>query len=165
MSTPNTNLQTYRQKGISHVMSGTIFFICSTSPISALSFRLSGFQLDQLHQRRKGLQEQKRHSRIVAKSKPTTMNLVVPVSTGSSTLNSPIASKSPGILKTPRRTDWSSTGKPGAGDRNHDAASSSQGSQKDAFYGRKYRGNSSRQKKTRNTWVSLASLRTSGLRL
>ena len=53
--------------------------------------------------------------------------------TSSSTVNSPIASKSPGILKAPCRTDWSSTGKPDARDRNHDAASSSRGRQKDAF--------------------------------
>ena len=35
-STPNINSQTYWPKVISHVMSGTIFFICSTSAISAL---------------------------------------------------------------------------------------------------------------------------------
>ena len=40
MSTPNTNLQTYWQKGISHAMSGTIFFICLTSAISAFSAAL-----------------------------------------------------------------------------------------------------------------------------
>ena len=34
MSTPNTNLQTYWPKGISHVMSETIFFICLTSAFS-----------------------------------------------------------------------------------------------------------------------------------
>ena len=55
------------------------------------------------------------------------------VSTRSSIVNSPIASKSPGIHKAPCRTDWSSTGKPDAKDRNLDAASSSQGWQKDAF--------------------------------
>ena len=36
------------------------------------------------------------------------------------------------ILKAPCRKDWLSTGKTDAGDRNHDAASSSQGWQKDA---------------------------------
>ena len=35
MSTPNTNSQTYWQREISHVMSGTIFSICLTSAISA----------------------------------------------------------------------------------------------------------------------------------
>ena len=41
--TPNINSQTYRQKVISQVMSGTIFFICSTSAISAplAAFRIS----------------------------------------------------------------------------------------------------------------------------
>ena len=37
MLTPNINLQTYWQKGISHVMSGTIFFVCLTTAIPALS--------------------------------------------------------------------------------------------------------------------------------
>ena len=69
----------------------------------------------------------------MAKSKPTTMNLAVSVSTSSSTVNSPIASKSLGILKAPCRTVWSSTGKPDATDRNHDAESSSQVWQKGAF--------------------------------
>ena len=81
----------------------------------------------------KRMPEQEGDNRIVAKSKPTTMNLAVSVSTSSSTVNSPIASKSPGVLKAPCRTEWSSTGKPDARDRNHDAASSSQGWQKDAF--------------------------------
>ena len=55
----------------------------------------------------KRMQEQKEGDNriIVAKSKPTTMNLAFSVSTCSSTVNSPIASKSPGILKAPCRTD------------------------------------------------------------
>ena len=48
-------------------------------------------------------------------------------------MNSPIASESLEVLKAPCRTGWSSTGKPDARDRNHDAASSSQGWQKDAL--------------------------------
>ena len=36
----NISLQTYWQKGISHVMSGTNFFVCLTSAISALSAAL-----------------------------------------------------------------------------------------------------------------------------
>ena len=47
------------------------------------------------------VQEQEGDNRIVAKSKPTTMNLAFSVSTGSSTVNSPIASKNPGLLKAP----------------------------------------------------------------
>ena len=77
----------------------------------------------------KRMQEQEEDNRIVAKSKPTTMNLAVSVSTSSSTVNSPIAWKGPGILKAP----CSSIGKPDARDRNHDAASSSQLWQIDAF--------------------------------
>ena len=78
------------------------------------------------------MQEHEGQARIVAKSKPTAMNLAFTVSTSSSTEQDPIASKSLGILKAPCRTDWSSIGKPDARDRNHDAASSSQGWQKDA---------------------------------
>ena len=78
----------------------------------------------------KRMQEKKGDNRIVANSEPTTMNLV---STSSSNVNSPIASKSPGILKAPCRKAWSSTGKPDARDRNHDAASNSQGCQEDAL--------------------------------
>ena len=46
-STPHTNLQPNWQKGISHVMSGTIFFICVTSAISAYfaALRISAWQL------------------------------------------------------------------------------------------------------------------------
>ena len=55
----------------------------------------------------KRMQEQKEgDNRILAKSTPTTINLAFSVSTSSSTVNSPIASKSPGILKAPCRTDW-----------------------------------------------------------
>ena len=63
----------------------------------------------------KRMQEQEGDNRIVAKSKPT-MNLAFSVSTSA-----------------PCRTGWSSTGKLDARDRNHDAASSSQGWQQDAF--------------------------------
>ena len=77
------------------------------------------------------MQEQKRENRIVAKSMPT-MSLASLLSTSSSTVQNPTASKSPGILKASCRTDWSSSGKPDARNSNHDAASSSQGWQKDA---------------------------------
>ena len=59
------------------------------------------------------------------------MNLAVSVSTSSSTVNSPIASKSPGV---PKGTLSNMLVKySDARDRNHDAASSSHGRQKDAF--------------------------------
>ena len=44
----------------------------------------------------KRMQEQKEEDRIVAKSKPTAMNLTSTVSTSSSSVNHPIASKKPG---------------------------------------------------------------------
>ena len=40
---------------------------------------------------------------MVAKSRPTVTNLAVSVSTSSSSVNSPIASRSPGVLKAPSR--------------------------------------------------------------
>ena len=52
----------------------------------------------------KRMQEQEGDNRIVAKSKPTTMNLAVSVSTSSSTVQNQIASKSLGILNAPCRT-------------------------------------------------------------
>ena len=75
--------------------------------------------------------EQKEEDRIVATSKPTAMNLTLTVSTSSSSVNHPIASKSPGILKP-------STGKHDARARRNskpDAASSSQGRLEDAYLG------------------------------
>ena len=80
----------------------------------------------------KRMQEQEGEARSVAKSKATTMNLAFSVSTSSWTVQNPVASKSPGILKAPCRTDGSSTGKPDAKEHNQDAASSSQGWQKGA---------------------------------
>ena len=77
------------------------------------------------------MQEQKEEDRIVAKSKPTALNLTSTVSTSSSSLDHPIASRSPGILK-------ASAGKPDATARRKskpDAASSSQGRLKDTYLG------------------------------
>ena len=87
----------------------------------------------------KRIHEQEGDNRIVAKSKPTTMNLAVSVSTSSSTVNSPIASKSPGILKASCRADSSSSGELDVKWHNQDAASSSQGWQKRCTSGRKHR--------------------------
>ena len=47
----------------------------------------------------KRVQEQKEEARVTAKSKSTTMNLTSTVSTSSSSVNHPTASKSPGIFK------------------------------------------------------------------
>ena len=74
---------------------------------------------------------QNKKKKTVAKSKPTAMNLTSTVSTSSSSVNHPIAAKSPEILK-------ESTGKPDARARINskpNAASSSQGRLKDAYLG------------------------------
>ena len=47
----------------------------------------------------KRMQEQTEEDRNVAKSKPTAMNLTSSVSTSSSSMNHPFASRSPGILE------------------------------------------------------------------
>ena len=120
-------------KEISHAMSGTIFFIFNISHFSPLCCAQNFSLTSCTRTMAKRMQEQKGDNRIVAKSKPTTMNLAVSVWTSSSTLNSPIASKSPGILKALCRTDGSSSGKLEARNSNHDAASSSQGWPKDAL--------------------------------
>ena len=82
----------------------------------------------------KRMQEQKEDNRIVARSKPTAVNLAVTVSTSSSSVNSPIASKSPGILKAPSRQSGCSGKLDVRSKRNSNpyAASSFQGWQKDA---------------------------------
>ena len=83
----------------------------------------------------KRMQEQKEESPIVAKSRPTVTNLAVSVSTRSSSVKIPIASRSLGILKAPSRQ----VGLSGRLDEimnqnfNPDAASSSQGWQRDAL--------------------------------
>ena len=80
----------------------------------------------------KRMQEEKGEERSVAKSKPT-LNLVSHAATSSSTVQSPIATKSLGTLRAPCQQDWKSTGKPVAREPNQkDAASSSQVWQKDA---------------------------------
>ena len=78
------------------------------------------------------MQEQEGDERIVAKSKPTTMNLAF---IHCLYKQNPIASKSPRILMATCQNDWTSTGKPRARKFNQDAASSSQGWQEDAVLG------------------------------
>ena len=59
------------------------------------------------------MQEQEGDNRIVAKSKRTTMNLAFSVSTRSPSVHSPIAPKSPGVLKASSR-QLGCSGKPDA---------------------------------------------------
>ena len=66
-----------------------------------------------------------RISALPASLKPT-LNLVAASETSSSNVQSPIASKSPGVLRAPCHPDWQSTGRLVAIEHNQDAASSSQ---------------------------------------
>ena len=121
-------------KEISHAMSGTNLLICFTSAISALpaALRISAWPAAP-ERWRTGCKNTKETTGSWQSQKPTTMNLAVSVSARSSSVNSPIASRSPGILKALCQTDWTSSGKFDARNSNHDAASSSQGWQKDAL--------------------------------
>ena len=83
----------------------------------------------------KRMQEQTEENRIVAKSRPTAMNLTSSVVASSSAVNSPVASRGPGILKASSRQVGSSRKLVAANanqNSNSDAASSSQGWQRDA---------------------------------
>ena len=81
----------------------------------------------------KRMQEQSEENRIVAKSRPTAMNLTSSVATISSPVNSPIASRSPGILKASSRQVGLSGRPDGTNQKsNPDAASRSQGWHRDA---------------------------------
>ena len=116
-------------------MSGTIFFICLTSAISALSAAENFSLISCTKTMAKRMREQKENNRIVAKSKPTAVNLAVTVSTSSSPVNRPIVSKNPRILKASSRQIGCSGKLDVRSNRNSnpDAASSSQGWQKDAL--------------------------------
>ena len=109
---------------------------CSTSAISALSAvpRISAW-LAAPKGWRKGCKNEKKKNRVVAKSKPTVTNLAVSVSPRSSSVNSPLASRSPEILKAPSR-QIALSGRLGVSvnqNSNPDAASSSQGWHRDAL--------------------------------
>ena len=101
----------------------------------------------------KRMQEEKGEERIVAKSKPT-LNLVSHAATSSSTVQGPIASKSPEKLRATCQHDWKSTGRPVAREHNQDAASSSQVWQKDEKWTR-VRGDSWRRRRTGNFRISM----------
>ena len=142
--TPDTRSQTYWQKDTSHMTNGTIFFICSTSAISALFVVPRIFSLISCTKRMaKRMQEQEEENRIVAKARPPAMNLTSSVPTSSSSVYSPVASRCPGIFKASSRQVGLSE-KPGASanlSSNSDAASSSQGWQRDAQLFRETCGN------------------------
>ena len=82
---------------------GRIFLVCSTSGISALCFAKNFSFFSCTERMAKRMQEKSEENRIVAKSRPTAMNLTSSVATNSSPVNSPIASRSPVILKASSR--------------------------------------------------------------
>ena len=130
-STPNITSQTFWPKAISHVTNGTIFLhLFNISHFSSTCCAKDSSLISCTKMMAKRMQEQKEEERMVAKSKPTAMNMSSTVSASSSSAKDPIASKSPGILRV--------SGKPDARERRNakpDAASSSQGSLKDAYLG------------------------------
>ena len=102
----------------------------------------------------KRIHEKKGEEVIVAKPNPT-LNLVTHAAKSSSTVQSPIASKSLGILGTPCHLDWKSTGRLVAREHNQqDAASSFQARQKMQCWTR-VRGDSWRQRRTRTSRISM----------
>ena len=105
MSTPNTNLQTYRQKGISHAMSGTIFSIFLTSVISALcaALRISAWPAVPKRWRT----ESRQQDRDKVKADDDELDLLC-LDKFFDCEKSDCVEKS-GLPKAPRRTDWSST--------------------------------------------------------
>ena len=70
----HTRLLTYWQKDTAHVTNGIIFFVCSTSAISAPLCCAKNFSLLSCTERMANrMQERSEENRIVAKSKPTAM--------------------------------------------------------------------------------------------
>ena len=130
-STPNINSQTLTKGNFTRNEWNNLLHLFNISHFSSLCYA-QNFSLTSCSKTMpKRMQEQKEEDKLVAKSKPTTMNLTSTVSTSSSSVSQPIASKSPGILK-------AFTGKPDARARRNskpDAASSSHGRLKDAFLG------------------------------
>ena len=127
--TPNTNSKTYWQNEISHVMSGTIFFIRAISAISAplAALRISAYL--PAPKWRRGYKN-KKEERVVSKSRPAAMNLSSPIATSSSSASSSIACES---LEMPI-----ASGKPDSrmGNSNaFDAVSTSQVRLQDAYIG------------------------------
>ena len=101
------------------------------------------------------VKEQKEEERVVAKSKPTVMNLSSTVSVSSSSAKDPIASKSPRIL----RVSVKSYAREG-GNSKPDAASSSQGRLKDAYFGGlmdRVAGKPAATDKSQESWESFES--------
>ena len=116
-------------KGFSHVMGGTIFFICVISAISAplaaprISARKAAPQWP------RGFKVKKEEERVVSKSRPAVMNMSSCIATSSSTASSTIAPKSPGMSIASGKPESRMSIEPNS----FDAASTSQVRLKDAY--------------------------------
>ena len=113
----------------------TIFFIFQHQPFQlSLLWQKVQFDLAAPKGWRKGCKNNQKKNRIVAKSRPTAINLTSSVATSSSSVKDPIASRSPQILEASSRLVvlcWrldASTNK----NSNPDEVSSSQGWPRDA---------------------------------
>ena len=95
--TPNINSQTCWPNEISHVMSGTILFICSISAISAPFAAPRTFSLISCSTMATRIQDQEEEEGVVSKSRPAVMNISSFIATSSSSASSPIAIKGPGM--------------------------------------------------------------------
>ena len=103
---PNIHSQTFWPKVISHVTNGTIFLhLFNIRHFSSTCCAKNSSLIRCLKTMAKRMQEQERENRIVAKSKPTTVNLSSRVLTSSASAKSPIASQSKGILTATRKPE------------------------------------------------------------
>ena len=105
------NSQTYWQRAISHVMSGTIFSICVTSAISGQFAALRISALPAAQKRWRTGSNKDTEKRELWQSRSRRLNLVSKTEATSATVLSPNASNRPGILGAPCQYDWKSTRK------------------------------------------------------
>ena len=103
------NSQTYWQRAISHVMSGTIFSICVTSAISGQFAALRISALPAAQKRWRTGCNKDTEKRELWQSRSRRLNLVSKTEATSATVLSPNASNRPGILGAPCQYDWKST--------------------------------------------------------
>ena len=160
MSTPNTNLQDILTKGnFTREEWNNLLHLFNVSHFSSLC-RSQDFSLTSCTKTMAKRMQEQRKERIGSWQSQSQRRWTWSsyVSTSSSTVQNPVASKSLEILKAPCRTDWLSTGKPDAKEDNQDAALSSQGWQKDAVLdGCRYEETGRfRKLRNRRQWQSLA---------
>ena len=102
--TPNINSQTYWTKGnVTRDEWNILLHLFNISHLSSLCCAKNSSLMSCTKKMTKRVQEQKEEERVVSKSRPTAMNLAISVSTSSSSVNSPIASRSLEVLKAPSR--------------------------------------------------------------